>query len=431
MSEEDQVVEKEDQAQEEGGTDLVAIATAAINGGMDEISAVYSGLSDLKSKYTNAVFDVTTTAGMDEAKEARAAVRDPRYKVERIRKDSKRKLAAIGKEIDKEAEYLTVQLFALEAPIDAQIKAEEKRKDDERAKKVEAERQRQLGIRSALNAISELPAITPRTIVALEMSISSLESCEPGESVFQEHLEHAIELHSKALATLRNALADEKDQEARRAEMARQQDELDRQRKLIDEERRKEREAVERARVINERIRGLRQLGKAGNATSGELEARIKSLDGIKVDYETYGEMTQDALEAIADARESLAAALPVAVEREAQAALRAYNAAEADKKARIEREEAEAKRKAEEAEKAAEAERKKAEAAEAEVKKREQAIADAWACRDALGDKALSDLMASSISAYAILPVKTEAERKVRWHLRLALIQCGTDPGE
>lgn len=423
--------DEQEDVQEEGGTDLVAIATKAINGGMDEISAVATGLHDLKTKYTGVVFDVTTTAGMDEAKEARAAVRDPRYKVERIRKDSKRKLASIGKEIDKEAQYLTVELLALEAPIDAQIKAEEKRKDDERAKKVEIERQRQVAIRAALAGISELPAVTPRNIDALKAAIMTLESCEPSEEVFQEHLEHAIELRGKALTTLMKALADEQEQESRREEMAKQQAELDRQRKLIDDERRKEREAVERAKVINERIRGLRQLGKAGNATAAELSARIKSLDAIKVDYETYGEMAADALEAIADARESLNAAVDVAIEREAQAAEKAKAAREAAAKAQQERNDAEAKRKAEEAEKAAEAERKKAEAAEAAVKEREQAIADAWACRDALGDKAMSDLMASSISAYAILPVKTELERKVRWHLRLALIQCGTDPGE
>lgn len=427
MSDEEEVVE-----QEEGGTDLVAIATKAINGGMDEISAVATGLSDLKTKYTGVVFDVTTGAGMDEAKEARAAVRDPRYKVERIRKDAKRKLASIGKEIDKEAQYLTVELLALEAPIDAQIKAEEKRKDDERAKKVEVERQRQVAIRAALAGISELPAVTPRTIDALKAAIMLLESCEPSEEVFQEHLEHAIDLRGKALCTLMKALAEEQDQQTRREEMAKQQEELDRQRKLIDDERRKEREAVERAKIINERIRTLRQMGKAGGATSADLELRIKSLDGIKVDYETYGEMTADALEAIADARESLAAALPVAVEREAQAAEKAKAAREAAAKAQQEREDAEAKRKAEEAEKAAEAERKKAEAAEAAVKEREQAIADArTASQTMTDDDCMRVLMDSSVAAYAILPVKTEAERKVRWHLRLALIQCGTDPGE
>ena len=422
----------EEVVQEESGTDLVAIATAAINGGMDEIGAVYAGLNDLKTKYTGVVFDVTTGAGMDEAKEARAAVRDPRYKVERIRKDSKRKLAAIGKEIDKEAEFLTVQLLALEAPIDAQVKAEEKRKDDERAKKVEAERQRQVAIRAALAAISELPATTARNIESLSASVATLESWEPSEAVFQEHLEHAIELHGKALATLRAALADEQAQETRRAEMAQQQAELDRQRKLIDDERRKEREAVERAKVINDRIRSLRQLGKAGSATSDELAARIVALNSLKIDFETYGDLVADALEAIADARESLNSALPVAAEREAQIAERARAAAEVATIARLQREEAEAKRKAEEAEKAADVERKKAEAAEAAVNERKQEIEDArFASRTLLLRDVTNSLMAASVAAYAILPVKTDLERKVRWHLRLALIQCGTDPGE
>ena len=118
---------------------MVVAASAAVQDGIAEISAVRKGIEDLKTKYANAVFDVSVTDGMEKAKAARREIREPRYAVERTRKESKSKLAALGKSIDSEAASITAELLALEVPIDDQIKAEEQRSEaDEAGRKRES-----------------------------------------------------------------------------------------------------------------------------------------------------------------------------------------------------------------------------------------------------------------------------------------------------
>ncbi len=105
-------------------TDLQIIERALV-----EFSAVEAGLAVLRNDYANVVYDVATTAGMNDAKAARVALREPRYEIERIRKSAKAPLLALGKKLDSDAARITAEIEKLEGPIDAQIKAEEGRKE--------------------------------------------------------------------------------------------------------------------------------------------------------------------------------------------------------------------------------------------------------------------------------------------------------------
>ena len=97
-----------------------------------EFDRVGAGLAELRKQYGNVVYDVTTTAGMNDAKVARAAIREPRYEIERIRKAAKAPILALGKKLDTEAARITSELEKLERPIDGAIKAEEDRKEAEK-----------------------------------------------------------------------------------------------------------------------------------------------------------------------------------------------------------------------------------------------------------------------------------------------------------
>lgn len=63
---------------------------------MQEIDAAAAGIADLVKKYDGVVYDVTTTKGMNEAKEARKEIRAPRYAIEQVRKAKGSELKAIA-----------------------------------------------------------------------------------------------------------------------------------------------------------------------------------------------------------------------------------------------------------------------------------------------------------------------------------------------
>ncbi len=107
-----------------------------------EYSPTVAAMAELRNMYENAVFDVTTPIGMAKAIAARRAIREPRIALEKLRKELKAPALKRARLIDAEAKELTAQLEALEGPIDAQIKAEEQRKADEKAERERIEREK-------------------------------------------------------------------------------------------------------------------------------------------------------------------------------------------------------------------------------------------------------------------------------------------------
>jgi copper chaperone CopZ len=128
----------------------VTLAVAAIN-------KVEAGLAVLRETYGGVIYEITTTKGLDDAKTARAAIREPRYEVERIRKAAKAPILALGKRLDSEAARITAELEKIEGPIDTQIKAEEARKEVEKEAKVLAEIARVAEIQRLVDSIRNWP----------------------------------------------------------------------------------------------------------------------------------------------------------------------------------------------------------------------------------------------------------------------------------
>lgn len=107
-----------------------------------EYNETAAAIAVLREKYCT-VFDVTTTKGMTAARETRAEVKGYRVTLEKVRVELKAPALERTRLIDAEAKRITAELLAIEEPIDETIKAEERRKEEEKAAKARAEFARQ------------------------------------------------------------------------------------------------------------------------------------------------------------------------------------------------------------------------------------------------------------------------------------------------
>lgn len=246
-----------------------------------EYTPTVQALAELNARLKGVVYDVTSGKGMDMAKKDRAEVRTLRTDLEKERVRIKAPALERCRLIDAEAKSLTAALLELEQPIDAQIKAEEQRKEREKAAKEEAERQRIAAINARFDAVKGFPLkAVNKTYTEIEALIEELEATD--EEGFDEDAMKAAFVYEKrmAKAQLRAALdarwlADKEAEKiaAERAELeelrriaAEQQAELDRQ-----AEAQRQREAEE-ARRAEEAARAEREAAEAAERAKRKAE---------------------------------------------------------------------------------------------------------------------------------------------------------------
>ena len=135
-----------------GALELRTVTTALLE--MDKVAA---GLTDLTRRYDKVVYPVATTAGMADARKARAEIREIRLSVEDVRKRAKAPLLELGRKLDGAARDITARVAALEDPIDQQIKTREAEIEAARLAREAAERARVDGIMAKIGAIRDLP----------------------------------------------------------------------------------------------------------------------------------------------------------------------------------------------------------------------------------------------------------------------------------
>ncbi|SHN40416.1 hypothetical protein [Rhizobacter sp. OV335] len=181
-----------------------------------EFDRVSAGLAAIEAQYPiDAVYDVTTTKGMDAAKEHRAAYRDPRILVEKARKSAKAPILTLGKSIDQRAAWITERLIAGEEPVHLQIKAEEDRREQVRQDKINAEAGRVMAIQEALAGIGQDVLIAcGKASADIQALIDRMTSTQPDPLVFQEQIDQARAAWSAALVKLDTALKAKRWEEA-------------------------------------------------------------------------------------------------------------------------------------------------------------------------------------------------------------------------
>ena len=252
-----------------------------VGAALTEYSKVDAGLAELRKTYGAVIYDVKTAAGMDAARKARLAVREPRYRVEEIRKSAKAPLLALGKQIDGEAKRITAALLEIETPIDEQIRAEETRRETERKAKEDAERARVLAIQTKLAKLQSLPEAYTSALAPAKLAeiITQLEAGLTFD--YQEFADAAEALRQAALVALRRAHVEAIEREEREA--------ADQAARAAEEARLAAERAAESARIAAEQVaaeerlreeRAKLEAEQAAQRRNAEIDQRIRALNG-------------------------------------------------------------------------------------------------------------------------------------------------------
>jgi len=252
-----------------------------------EYNPTEAALAELRTRLSNVVFDVRTTAGMTEARAARFELVKLRTSLEAKRVEIKAPALERCRLIDAEAARIKAELVAIENPIDAQIKAEERRREEEKAAAAAAERARVTAIQERIAQIRGAPGrLATATSALLADAITRLEQRDLTEADFGDWLTEATSARSQTLLTLTTMLqerlqaeqkaeADRIAQEAERVRIAAERAELAKLRAeqaARDAEARQQREAEEAA------ARARRQVEEAELARQrADIEARERA----------------------------------------------------------------------------------------------------------------------------------------------------------
>lgn len=316
-----------------------------VESALTEFDKITAGLADLAERFpADLVYDVSATKGMKEAVAHRAAWREPRILVEKLRKTAKAPVLALGKDIDARAAWITEQLEAGETPVDEQIKAEEARKEAEKQARINAEFGRVSAIQEALAEISmSAMSVMGKPSAAIGKALDDMRNTPLDPLVFQEQLDDAKAARNAAVIKLEQALKAQLFTEAEAAKVAAERAELEELRKAAAAQRAKdEAAAAEAARVERERL---------------AVEHAAQRAEQARLDAEAT------AARKAADASAAAERAEADRIAREAREAEAAKIAAE---RAEFERAQAEARR-AEQEKAAAEARQRAEDAAKAE----------------------------------------------------------------
>ena len=122
---------------------------------IEEYNKTAAALVELETRYKGVRYEVTTKLGLLAATTARKELRTLRVALENKRVEIKAPALKRTQEIDAEAKRLTKAIEALEDPIDAQIKEEEQRKENDRLAAERAEQEKREAEQRAIREAEE------------------------------------------------------------------------------------------------------------------------------------------------------------------------------------------------------------------------------------------------------------------------------------
>lgn len=142
-----------DHPQAEAAHELVDIAEIKDGKPLVNLSLTQHGLAQLRTHLQGRTYDLRTVAGDKAARSDRMLCVTLRASVEKRRRVLKAPALEFGRQIDAEAARIVGEVEALEAPIDAQIKVDEDRREAERKARAEAEALRLSGLCDVADAV--------------------------------------------------------------------------------------------------------------------------------------------------------------------------------------------------------------------------------------------------------------------------------------
>lgn len=186
-------------------------------------------LAHAKVAAANLSYDITTTAGMALVKEQRAIFRDLRVNAEKTRKERKDPILKIGKLLDAKYKELESDITPHEDRYDAEIKAEEERKEREKAEKLAREQakerrlademERMAALHRKVNAIRSLSSLAAGQSAAMVKDIIARTEAMVIDSTYAEFIAVAEAARAETLTTLAALLSAAEQAEADRAEL--------------------------------------------------------------------------------------------------------------------------------------------------------------------------------------------------------------------
>lgn len=329
-------------------------------------------------------FDIATTSGMRAAVEQRATFRDIRVGSEKARKERKAPILEIGKLLDGRQKEIEAEIEPYESKYDDAIKAEEKRKDDEKIAKALAESQRITVIRLKIDAFRN----TPQHLVGspsgeIGAAAHVLSETVISLDVFQEYTGEAQAERDAVVKQLRTMQEAMRLHEEAQAELARKQAELVEQERLAGIAR-AEQEARDRAESEARAAQERKDAAARAAELAEQQAANERAAAAIRADQAAHEERMaseraeikrqQDAIDAekqrVADAEVARQRAIEAAeqAKRDEAAAAERTKQEEAEAAARTEAERVQA---AKDAAEAAELATRRAAAEEAERRER------------------------------------------------------------
>ncbi len=205
-------------------------------------------------------YDIATTAGMATATKARALVKGIRTGADNERKDRKAPIIKIGKLLESGFDDVEARVLPLEEMFDADIKAEEKRKEDARLTKIAAELARVETIQAMIRKIQGQP-LTVAGKSAAEIAAWFDAENPDRDFDFMEFSDAAADAIAESMIIIRSMLTKAQDVERIAAE--------------LEAARLAELERIEAARVENDRVAAENARVAAAQAAEAQRLADI------------------------------------------------------------------------------------------------------------------------------------------------------------
>lgn len=184
-----------------------------------EYNATAAALAELRKRLAGKAYDLRTTAGDKEARADRLELTRLISALEARRKELKAPVLERGRLLDAEAQRITGELEKLREPIDAAIKADERRREEERQAREAAERERVAKLRTRIDYMRGVAArAAGKPAAEVRAKIDMMAGLAIGED-FGEFLEEARTVHAEVTQQLREMLAAVEAQEAEAARL--------------------------------------------------------------------------------------------------------------------------------------------------------------------------------------------------------------------
>lgn len=264
---------------------------AAPAGEIVAYSELEASLTALKARMTGVAYDLTTTKGDKAARADRAALVKLRGAIEERRVALKQPHLDAAREIDAIAKRITLEVTALEKPIDEQIKADEARRERERKARQEAEAERVAGHIATLGKLNAgtVTVLTPPA--AIQARIDEITAIDT--SAMEEFAAKGAAAKDIALTTLGEILRAAQLHIAEQESLRAQREALERQEAEAAAARRAEEE-----RLAAERAEFERQQREAQEAAERAERERWEAAEAERLRVEAAAKAERERQEA-------------------------------------------------------------------------------------------------------------------------------------